>query len=197
MLKPYYRLSCVEAGCDEAGRGCLAGPVVAAAVVLPKDYFHPLLNDSKQLSPAQRLQVNKSIQQAAVDWAIGSASPEEIDQINILCATWLAMHRAIAALRQPPELLLIDGPRFQPYPNIPHVCIIRGDAQMSAIAAASVLAKVCRDAHMCTLAAQYPGYAWERNMGYPTQAHRNALRELGLTPHHRRSYMPVRKVCGK
>ncbi|MEO1301233.1 MAG: ribonuclease HII [Bacteroidota bacterium] len=197
MLKPYYSLSCVEAGCDEAGRGCLAGPVVAAAVVLPKDYFHPLLNDSKQLSPAQRSQVNKSIQQAAVDWAIGSASPEEIDQINILCATWLAMHRAIAALRQPPELLLIDGHRFQPYPNIPHVCIIRGDAQLSAIAAASVLAKVHRDAYMCTLAAQYPGYAWEKNMGYPTQAHRHALRELGLTPHHRRSYMPVRKVCGR
>ena len=191
MLKSYYAEKLIEAGCDEVGRGCLAGPVVAAAVILPKDYFHPLLNDSKQLSSSQRLWLSAIIQEEAVDWAIGEASPEEIDAHNILQASYLAMHRAIALLKQPPELLLIDGNRFKPYQSIPHTCIVRGDAQFSTIAAASILAKTHRDAYMRTLATQYPGYHWEKNVGYPTPAHRRAIQQLGITPHHRKTFRPV------
>jgi len=188
MLKPHYAENLIEAGCDEVGRGCLAGPVVAAAVILPKGYTHPLLNDSKQLSPAQRLLLSALIKQEALAWAIGEASHEEIDKLNILHASFLAMHRAIALLRQPPELLLIDGNRFKPYEGIPHQCIIRGDAQFSAIAAASILAKTYRDAYMHTLAAQFPGYHWETNVGYPTPAHRRAIQQLGITPYHRKTF---------
>lgn len=191
MLKPHYAEKLIEAGCDEVGRGCLAGPVVAAAVILPKGYFHPLLNDSKQLSQAQRLLLSSTIKQVALAWAIGEASNEEIDQINILNASYLAMHRAIALLKEPPELLLIDGNRFKPYKGIPHVCIVRGDTQFSAIAAASVLAKTHRDAYMRTLSAQFPGYYWEKNVGYPTPAHRQAIQQLGITPYHRKTFRLV------
>ena len=191
MLKPHYAEKLIEAGCDEVGRGCLAGPVVAAAVILPKGYFHPLLNDSKQLSQAQRLLLSSTIKQVALAWAIGEASNEEIGQINILNASYLAMHRAIALLKQPPELLLIDGNRFRPYKDIPHACIVRGDAQFSAIAAASVLAKTYRDAYMRTLSAQFPGYYWEKNVGYPTPAHRQAIQQLGITPYHRKTFRLV------
>lgn len=191
MLKPHYTAQLVEAGCDEVGRGCLAGPVVAAAVILPRDYYHPLLKDSKQLNPAQRLLLTTIIQEAALAWAIGQASPSEIDKLNILQASYLAMHRAIALLKQSPQLLLIDGNSFKPYKDIPHVCIIRGDAQCSAIAAAAILAKTHRDAYMHTLATQYPGYHWEKNVGYPTPAHRQAMQQLGITPHHRKTFRPV------
>ena len=191
MRKPYYTTQLVAAGCDEVGRGCLAGPVVAAAVILPRDYYHPLLKDSKQLNPAQRLLLTPIIQEAALDWAIGQASPAEIDRLNILQASHLAMHRAITLLKHPPELLLIDGNRFKPYKDIPHICIIRGDAQCSAIAAAAILAKTHRDTYMRALATQYPGYHWEKNAGYPTPAHRQAVQQLGITPHHRKTFRPV------
>ncbi|MFM2428376.1 MAG: hypothetical protein RL012_260, partial [Bacteroidota bacterium] len=152
VLQSYFYANLLEAGCDEAGRGCLAGPVVAAAVVLPKDFSHPLLNDSKQLTPIRRRLLSKIIQQEAIDWALGEASSQEIDQHNILHASYLAMHRAIALLHPLPALLLIDGNRFRPYPNIPHQCIVRGDARLAPIAAASVLAKTHRDALMHQLA---------------------------------------------
>lgn len=190
VLQSYFYANLLEAGCDEAGRGCLAGPVVAAAVVLPKDFSHPLLNDSKQLTPIRRRLLSKIIQQEAIDWALGEASSQEIDQHNILHASYLAMHRAIALLHPLPALLLIDGNRFWPYPNIPHQCIVRGDAQLAPIAAASVLAKTHRDALMHQLAQGFPGYGWESNVGYPTQAHRQAIQQLGITPHHRHSFRP-------
>jgi ribonuclease HII len=188
MLKPYYVETLVEAGCDEVGRGCLAGPVVAAVVILPKDYAHPLLKDSKQLNVAQRQLLSDIIKQVALGWAIGEASHEEIDQLNILNASFLAMHRAIDLLKQLPELLLIDGNRFKPYPSIPHVCLVKGDAQFNAIAAASILAKTHRDAFMQQLAKQFPGYHWEKNVGYPTLGHRQAIQKLGLTPYHRQTF---------
>ncbi|MEM7383206.1 MAG: ribonuclease HII [Bacteroidota bacterium] len=188
MLKPHYTTQRVEAGCDEVGRGCLAGPVVAAAVILPRDYHHPLLKDSKQIAPAQRLLLSTIIREVALAWAIGQASPAEIDRLNILHASHLAMHRAITLLKHAPELLLIDGNRFRSYKGIPHVCIVQGDAQFSAIAAASVLAKTHRDAYMHTLAAQYPGYHWDKNVGYPTPAHRHAIQQLGITLHHRKTF---------
>lgn len=191
MLKPYLSDRLKEAGCDEVGRGCLAGPVVAAAVILPKNFFHPLLNDSKQLTPKQRQFLSPLIQEQALDWAIGTASPAEIDTINILQASYLAMHRAIAQLKPVPELLLIDGHRFQPYPSVPHQCIVQGDAQLAPIAAASVLAKTHRDALMHRLAEDFPGYGWESNIGYPTQAHRQAIQKQGITPHHRTSFRLV------
>jgi ribonuclease HII len=188
MLKPYYAETLVEAGCDEVGRGCLAGPVVAAAVILPKDYAHPLLKDSKQLNPTQRHLLSNIIKQVALGWAIGEASHEEIDQFNILQASFLSMHRAISLLKTLPEFLLIDGNRFKPFPSIPHVCIVKGDAHFNAIAAASILAKTYRDAFMQRLAQQFPGYSWEKNVGYPTLAHRQAIQKLGLTPYHRQSF---------
>jgi ribonuclease HII len=190
VLQSHFSAKLVEAGCDEVGRGCLAGPVVAAAVILPKYFSHPLLNDSKQLTPTRRKLLSKIIRQEAIDWALGEASPQEIDRHNILHASYLAMHRAIAQLYALPELLLIDGNRFQPYENVPHQCIIRGDAQLAPIAAASVLAKIHRDALMCQLAQDFPGYAWESNVGYPTKAHRQAIQQLGITPHHRHSFRP-------
>lgn len=187
-LQPYFAEQLIEAGCDEVGRGCLAGPVVAAATILPKDFFHPLLNDSKQLTPAQRQLLTVVIQQAAIAWAIGEASPQEIDEHNILNASYLAMHRAIAQLEPVPALLLIDGHRFQPYKAIPHQCIVKGDAQFAPIAAASVLAKTYRDTLMQGLARDFPGYGWVTNVGYPTQVHRQAIQQKGITPHHRKTF---------
>ncbi|MFZ9980962.1 MAG: ribonuclease HII [Cyclobacteriaceae bacterium] len=188
MLKSYYYARGVEAGCDEAGRGCLAGPVVAAAVILPKNFRHKKLNDSKQLSRSDREELKQEITTAALAWAIAEVSNEEIDKINILNASILAMHRAIDGLTKKAELLLIDGNRFKPYPGIKHHCIIRGDAKYLSIAAASVLAKTYRDALMCRLAKDWTGYCWEKNMGYPTAEHRKGIRELGITPYHRKSF---------
>lgn len=190
MLHPAYTGTLVEAGCDEVGRGCLAGPVVAAAVVLPQGYVHPLLHDSKQVSTSQRASLSSIIKKVALAWAIGEASPAEIDQLNILQASFLAMHRAIALLNPSPQFLLIDGNRFKPYENIPYACIVRGDAQFSAIAAASVIAKTHRDTYMHRLATHYPGYKWEKNVGYPTPAHRRAIQKLGITAYHRRTFRP-------
>ena len=178
----------IECGCDEAGRGCLAGPVVAAAVILPEDFAHPLLNDSKQLTERQRELLRPIIEQEALAWGVGSVSPEEIDQINILQASFLAMHRAIDDLILRPQLLLIDGNRFTPYPDIPHECIVGGDGKYMSIAAASVLAKTHRDALMLSLATEYPGYGLEGHKGYPTPAHKAAIRRLGLTPLHRKTF---------
>ena len=178
----------IECGCDEAGRGCLAGPVVAAAVILPEDFAHPLLNDSKQLTERQRELLRPIIEQEALAWGVGSVSPEEIDQINILQASFLAMHRAIDDLILRPQLLLIDGNRFTPYPDIPHECIVGGDGKYMSIAAASVLAKTYRDALMLSLATEYPGYGLEGHKGYPTPAHKAAIRRLGLTPIHRKTF---------
>ena len=188
MLLASFSSDKIEAGCDEAGRGPLAGPVVAAAVILSPNYKNHLLNDSKKLSKSQRETLESEIKQEAVAWAIAEVSPEEIDEVNILNASFLAMHRAIDQLAKRPELLLIDGNRFKPYPAIPHECIIKGDGKYSAIAAASILAKTHRDAFMTTAAQQYPGYGWESNAGYPTKKHRNAIQKLGITPLHRKSF---------
>lgn len=187
-LKPFFQARSTEAGCDEAGRGCLAGPVFAAAVILPARFSHPLLNDSKKLSPRQREQVRHLLENQATAWAVASLSPAEIDHYNILQASFLAMHRALDQLASPPDALLIDGNRFLPYRNIPHHCMVKGDARFAAIAAASILAKTHRDAYMQRLHEQYPQYGWNRNKGYPTQAHREAIRRHGPTPHHRRSF---------
>ena len=178
----------IEAGCDEAGRGCLAGPVYAAAVILPPDFSLPELNDSKQLSEKQRYRLRPLIEAKAVAWALGIVSAAEIDDINILNASLLAMHRAIAALKESPQHLLIDGNRFRPYPGIPHTCLIKGDARFLPIAAASVLAKTYRDDYMSRLHEQYPVYGWNRNKGYPTAEHRAAILQYGSTEHHRRSF---------
>jgi ribonuclease HII len=188
MLRSYFSKKHVEAGCDEAGRGCLAGPVVAAAVVLPKKYKHKLLNDSKQLTRAERDALRIDIERDAEAWAVAEVCNNEIDTINILKASFLAMHNAIVQLKVTPSLLLIDGNRFTPYQGIPHECIIKGDGKFLSIAAASILAKTYRDELMTKLAAQYPGYGWETNMGYPTEAHRDGIRKLGITPFHRKSF---------
>ena len=188
MLKSYFRKGLVEAGCDEAGRGPLAGPVVAAAVILPGDYRHDLLNDSKKLNRDQRESLRLEIEEEALSWAVAFVDNQKIDEINILNASFLAMHKAVEQLNKTPELLLIDGNRFTPYPDIPHECIIKGDGKYLSIAAASVLAKTYRDQLMEKLARQYPEYGWERNAGYPTQAHRRAIKEFGITPYHRKSF---------
>lgn len=177
-----------EAGCDEAGRGCLAGPVFAAAVIWPKDLSIPLLNDSKQLSEQQRLAARELIESHAVCWSVAQVDPSEIDRINILQASFLAMHRAIDQLPQQPELLLIDGNRFRPYPSVPHHCIIKGDSKYTAIAAASILAKTARDAYMLQLHQLFPHYGWDHNKGYPTAAHRQAIAAAGASIHHRQSF---------
>lgn len=187
-LAAYFREHTIEAGCDEAGRGCLAGPVVAAAVILPSDYSHATLNDSKQLSLKQRNEIKSDIKTDAIAWAIGVVSHTEIDEINILNASFLAMHRAVDQLTTKPELLLIDGNRFKSYDSIPHETMIKGDGRFYSIAAASVLAKTYRDELMSDLHQQYPEYGWQTNAGYPTIAHRNAIREHGITPYHRRSF---------
>lgn len=188
MLLAYFDEQKIEAGCDEAGRGCLAGPVVAAAVILPKDFKHKVLNDSKQLNEKQRNTLRKEIIKKAVSYGIGVASPGEIDEINILNASYLAMHRAIDQLKHQPELLLIDGNRYKPHSNTPHECIIKGDGKYFSIAAASILAKTYRDEMMRQLALEFKGYGWETNVGYPTNAHRKAIKSLGVTSHHRMSF---------
>lgn len=188
MLKSYFQKEKIEAGCDEAGRGCLAGPVVAAAVILPKKYKHKVLNDSKQLTEKQRFEIRKDIVKDAIAWGVGVASPGEIDNINILNASYLAMDRAVEKLKTIPELLLIDGNRFKTSGEIPFECIVKGDAKFLSIAAASILAKTYRDDLMRQLAIDFPGYGWETNVGYPTRAHRDGLKEMGSTPHHRKSF---------
>jgi len=188
MLLSSFTEDLIEAGCDEAGRGCLAGPVVAAAVILPKDYQHELLNDSKQLTKAERDFLRIDIQRDATAWAIAEIGSEEIDTLNILNASFKAMHVAIGKLSTKPELLLIDGNRFPSYLDTKHECIIKGDGKYLSIAAASILAKTYRDDLMLALAQQFPGYSWETNMGYPTEAHREGIRQLGITPYHRKSF---------
>lgn len=188
MLLPYLNEKLIEAGCDEAGRGCLAGAVYAAAVILPKDFKNEMLNDSKQLSEKQRYQLREVIEKEALAWAIGVVEPEEIDKINILNASFLAMHRAIDQLKITPEHLLIDGNRFNKYKNIPHTTIVKGDGKYLSIAAASILAKTYRDDYMNRLHSEYPMYAWDMNKGYPTQKHRQAIKEFGTSPYHRLSY---------
>lgn len=183
-----YRTDVFEAGCDEAGRGCLAGPVVAAAVILPADFAHPLLTDSKQLSEKEREALRDMVEREAIAWAIGRAEVPEIDQLNILQATFLAMHRALEQLSVPPAHVLVDGNRFRPYGDVPHLCVVKGDGLYANIAAASVLAKTYRDAEMRRLAEQFPAYGWAQNKGYPTEAHRCALLRYGPTPHHRQSF---------
>ena len=185
MLLPYMEAGRCEAGCDEAGRGCLAGAVFAAAVILPPDFRNELLNDSKQLSEKQRYALRPIIEQEATAWAVGIVSPEEIDRINILNASFLAMHRAIEQLNVPPEHLLIDGNRFKKYRETPHTCVVKGDGKYLSIAAASVLAKTYRDDYMLDLHREYPVYQWDRNKGYPTKAHREAIRLHGTSPYHR------------
>ena len=187
-LLSYFMGNCLECGCDEAGRGCLAGAVFAAAVILPPDFQCPELNDSKQLSERKRYALRPIIEQHAVSYAIGIVIPDEIDRINILQASFLAMHRAIDMLKVMPEHLLIDGNRFVSYKGIPHTAIVKGDGKYLSIAAASVLAKTYRDDYMVKLADEYPMYHWSKNKGYPTQAHRKAIREYGATPYHRKSF---------
>lgn len=208
-LSPHYYKDLVEAGCDEAGRGCLAGSVYAAAVILPPDYDNPELDDSKKLTEKRRYALRDQIQRDAVAWAIGIVSPEEIDEINILHASFLAMHRAIAALSVRPQALIIDGNRFDPTPRIPrslqadsslitlpsslnsslpYTCVVHGDAKYQAIAAASILAKTYRDDYMSQLDAEFPAYKWKKNKGYPTKDHRAAIAEHGITKYHRKSY---------
>ncbi len=187
-LLPCCRADCLEAGSDEVGRGCLAGPVFAAAVILPSDFFHPLLADSKQISERQREHLREVIEGEAIAWAIGRAEVEEIDQMNILQASFLAMHRALDRLSTRPEHLLIDGNRFKPYGSIPYRCIVKGDSTYANIAAAAVLAKTHRDAEMRRLAEAFPAYGWEVNKGYPTLQHRRAIEAHGLSPHHRRTF---------
>ncbi len=178
----------VEAGCDEAGRGCLAGSVYAAAVILPDGYENPLLNDSKQLTEHRRYELRQQIERDAVSWAVGIVTAEEIDKINILNASILAMHRALDKLSVRPEAIIVDGNRFKPYQKVPYTTIVKGDGKYMAIAAASILAKTYRDDYMNELAVQYPQYDWQRNKGYPTKKHRQAIKEFGITPFHRKSY---------
>lgn len=189
MLRNRYQNELTEAGCDEAGRGCLAGPVYAAAVILPHDFKHKLLNDSKQLSDAQRREVRPYIEEKAIAWAVASMSVDEIDEMNILRASFAAMHKAISQLKTTPGFLLIDGNRFKPsYPGIPHACIIGGDGKYKNIAAASILAKTYRDDYMDALHEEFPHYDWLKNKGYGTAKHRAAIVQHGLTAHHRKSF---------
>lgn len=187
-LAAFYKFQTLEAGCDEAGRGCLAGPVVAAAVILPKDFNHPLLNDSKQLSEKKRELLRPIIEQEAIAFGIGIVSHTEIDEINILNASILAMHRALDKLTTKPKHIIVDGNKFKPYQDISHDWIIKGDAKYKSIAAASVLAKTYRDDIMQKLHTEYPNYAWNSNKGYPTKTHREALVKYGSTKHHRKSF---------
>lgn len=188
ILLPFKEAFRLEAGCDEAGRGCLAGPVFAAAVILPAGFFHPELNDSKKLSLKQRELLRPIIEESAIAWAVGKADPAEIDEINILNASFLAMHRAVSVLKVSPDFLLIDGPYFNTFPGIPHSCEIRGDGRYASIAAASILAKTHRDDFMLTTHKEFPVYHWDHNKGYPTREHREAIRLAGACKFHRRSY---------
>lgn len=188
MLRSAFTKDLLEAGCDEAGRGCLAGPVVAAAVILPKKYRHKKLNDSKQLTREERDELRMVIERDALAWAVAEVDHTEIDQINILNASFKAMHLALDKLTMQPELLLIDGNRFKPYKEVRYECIVKGDGKYLSIAAASILAKTHRDALMNDLAKQFGGYGWETNVGYPTLEHREGIKQLGITPYHRRSF---------
>lgn len=188
MLKEYYKEGVTEAGCDEAGRGCLAGSVYAAAVIFPAGYTNEELNDSKQLTDRRRKRLREIIERDALAWAVGIVTPEEIDRINILNASILAMHRALDMLKVRPESIIVDGNRFKPYHDIEHTCVVKGDAKYLSIAAASILAKTYRDDYMDSLAKEYPQYDWTSNKGYPTKNHREALRLYGITPYHRKSY---------
>ena len=188
MLASHYYEGKIEAGCDEAGRGCLAGSVYAAAVILPDGYQNELLNDSKQLTEKKRYQLREIIERDAVAWAVGIVTPEEIDKINILNASILAMHRALDQLKVRPEAIIVDGNRFKKYQNLPHTTIVKGDGKYLAIAAASILAKTYRDDYMNQLAEEYPQYDWLSNKGYPTKKHREAIKQYGITPYHRNSY---------
>ena len=188
MLKSHYYEGKIEAGCDEAGRGCLAGSVYAAAVILPDGYENELLNDSKQLTEKKRYQLREIIERDAVAWAVGIVTPEEIDKINILNASILAMHRALDQLKVRPEAVIIDGNRFKKYKDLPHTTIVKGDGKYLSIAAASILAKTYRDDYMNKLAEEYPQYDWLSNKGYPTKKHREAIKQYGITPYHRKSY---------
>lgn len=188
MLELKYDISRIEAGCDEAGRGCLAGPVFAAAVILPDNFQNDLLNDSKQLSEKQRDKLRPIIEREALAWAVASVDNHEIDEINILNASILAMHRALDQLTTRPQHIIIDGNRFKKYEEIPHLCIVKGDGKYMSIAAASVLAKTHRDEYMCKLHGQFPAYNWQKNKGYPTQEHRNKIKEFGITDFHRKSF---------
>lgn len=199
MLLPYMTEGLVEAGCDEAGRGCLCGPVACAAVILPPDFECEEINDSKQLTSRMRERLAGLIREKAVAWAVEMVSPQEIDEINILNASITGMHRAVARLSTRPEHLIIDGNRFKDYVDdelrrIPHHTVVKGDGKYMSIAAASILAKTARDEFMTRLARECPGYGWERNMGYPTKEHLEAIARLGVTPHHRRSYAPVKSA---
>lgn len=188
MLLNCYQEELIEAGCDEAGRGCLAGPVVAAAVILPKDFYLEGLNDSKQLSHKQRDLLRPIIEEKALAWAVAMVDHEEIDKINILNASFLAMHRAVDQLKLRPEYLAIDGNRFKAYQNIKHICVVKGDGKYLNIAAASILAKTHRDEYMAKLDIDFPAYEWKKNKGYPTVAHRNAVISAGLSPYHRKTF---------
>lgn len=188
MLKNAYYINKVEAGCDEAGRGCLAGSVFAAAVILPPDYENELLNDSKQLSEKKRYLLRSMIEKDALAWAVGVVTAEEIDKINILNASILAMHRALDALSLRPEAIIVDGNRFKPYHDVPHTTIVKGDGKYLSIAAASILAKTYRDDYMKAIAEEFPQYDWQSNKGYPTKKHRAAIKEYGISPYHRKSF---------
>lgn len=187
-MEKEYRNANTEAGCDEAGRGCIAGPVVAAAVIMPAAFHHPLLNDSKKITEKNRYMLREVVEKSALSWAVGIVDHKEIDKINILNASFLAMHRAVDQLKQKPELLLIDGNRFNPYPDMEHVCVIKGDGKYQSIAAASILAKTYRDDIMLDLHKKFNQYDWHKNKGYPTVNHRNAVCEYGISPYHRRSF---------
>jgi ribonuclease HII len=188
VLLNCYQIELIEAGCDEAGRGCLAGPVVAAAVILPQNFYLEGLNDSKKLTHKKRDELRPLIEKNALAWAVATVDHEEIDRINILNASFLAMHRAIEKLKIQPEYLSIDGNRFKAYPQIPHTCVIKGDGKYLNIAAASILAKTHRDEFMLNLSKDYPHYNWQQNKGYPTKAHRKAVLEIGLSPFHRKTF---------
>lgn len=193
MLQPYLHKNLLECGLDEAGRGCLAGPVFAAAVILPPDFNNELLNDSKQLSEAKRYQLRPIIEWQAIAWGVGMVMPDEIDKINILNASFLAMHRALEQLKVQPQHLLVDGNRFKTTLTIPYTCVVKGDATYQSIAAASILAKTYRDDYMNNLDAQFPQYQWAVNKGYPTKVHREAIQQFGITPHHRLTYGGVKE----
>jgi len=188
MLLPYYNENLIEAGCDEAGRGCLAGSVYAAAVILPKDYHNELLNDSKQLTAKKRCLLREQIERDAIAWAVGVVTPKEIDEMNILRASITAMHRAVDQLKVRPEALIIDGNRFYKYQDLPYTTIVKGDGKYLSIAAASILAKTYRDDYMHGLHNEYPHYGWDHNAGYPTKEHREGIRQHGTTPYHRLSF---------
>lgn len=187
-LLPFFDKNAIEAGCDEAGRGCLAGPVFAAAVILPTNFSHPLIQDSKKLSEKQRYKARIIVETEALTWAVAQVDPAEIDEINILNASFLAMHRSIEQLKIQPTSLLIDGNRFSPFRDIPFHCVVKGDSKFASIAAASILAKTYRDDYMMQIAKDYPQYDWTNNKGYPTKAHRAAISVHGITPHHRQSF---------